>query len=481
VNFQFDVIIIGSGLGGLTCGAFLAKAGMKVLVLEQHSQIGGYAHSFKRKQFTFESGIHSVSLDANGMIMRLLSKLGIQNQIEPIAQDSMFRFQIPGFEYTVPAQKQVLLDKLYADFPAEKEGIDKLFASMQEIYDHMIKPMFTAEEKVLEEDREFAAQYFGVSYRDFLASHVSDPKLRSIFEAQWPYGGISPDKAPTIFFAMMFYVHFLEGSHYCTGGFHSLAMALASVIERTGGQIRMRSRVKRIECNGDAVKAVYLDNDETFSSRIVVSNISPYTLHRQIIDEPARNKIWLRRLNRLMPSASAVTVYLGLTRPASDFTNTAINFWFNDTFENVYSNGAEGKLDKNDQLVVLRSAVPDTRVLQLLYFTTMSASDKWKEMKKIQADRMLETLERLYPGIRESIEVIELGSPATFERFTGNTDGAFYGFENTKDKYGEAKLPVTTYLKNLYQTGHWGKPGGGVWNVMANGYVTAKTILSAHS
>jgi phytoene dehydrogenase-like protein len=481
VNFQYDAIIIGSGLGGLTCGAFLARAGMKVLVLEQHSQIGGYAHSFKRKEFTFESGIHSVSLDSQGMIMHLLDTLGIRSMIEPVVQDTMFRFQIPGFEYTVPAQKQVLLDKLYRDFPTEKAGIDRLFASMQEIYDHMVKPMFTFEEKEFEEDREFAAQYFGVSFRDFIASHVSDPHLRSVFEAQWPYGGISPDKAPTIFYAMMFYVHFLEGSHYCKGGFQMLAKALASRIERAGGTIRMRSRVKRVECSDSMVRGVHLDNGESFTSRIVVSNISPYALHRQLIDEPARNKIWLRRLNRLMPSASGITVYLGLKQPASGFARESINFWFNDSFENVYRNGVEGRLDKNDQLTVLRAAVPETKVLQLLYFTTMNASDKWKEMKKIQGDRMLETLNCLYPGIKDSIEVMEIGSPSTFEHFTGNTDGAFYGFENTRDIYGEAKLPVTTYLKNLFQTGHWGKPGGGVWNVMTNGYVTAKTILNANS
>ena len=78
---------------------------------------------------------------------------------------------------------------------------------------------------------------------------------------------------------------------------------------------------------------------------------------------------------------------------------------------------------------------------------------------------------KLHPEINKYIELMEVGSPETFERYTGNTDGALYGFENIKTMYGEAKLPITTHIPNLFQTGHWGKPGGGVWNVMVNALI----------
>jgi prolycopene isomerase len=90
---------------------------------------------------------------------------------------------------------------------------------------------------------------------------------------------------------------------------------------------------------------------------------------------------------------------------------------------------------------------------------------------------MIQKLEELHPGIKEMIELVEIGSPDTFNRYTLNTDGALYGFANVKDLYGEAKMPVTTHLPNLFQTGHWGKPGGGIWNVMYNSYIASKIIL----
>jgi prolycopene isomerase len=89
---------------------------------------------------------------------------------------------------------------------------------------------------------------------------------------------------------------------------------------------------------------------------------------------------------------------------------------------------------------------------------------------------MVAAAEKRIPGLRDAIAVMEIGSPATYERYTGNTGGALYGFENTKEIYGEAKVPFTTYLRNLFQVGHWGHPGGGVWNVMYNGYTASKII-----
>jgi phytoene dehydrogenase-like protein len=114
----------------------------------------------------------------------------------------------------------------------------------------------------------------------------------------------------------------------------------------------------------------------------------------------------------------------------------------------------------------------------LLTFCEMGRERDWKSAKMAAAESMLERAEALFPGLRDMVRVMEVGSPATFERYTANTAGAFYGFENTRSMYGEAKMPIATHLTNLYQTGHWGKPGGSVWNVMANGYTTARTILA---
>jgi prolycopene isomerase len=126
----------------------------------------------------------------------------------------------------------------------------------------------------------------------------------------------------------------------------------------------------------------------------------------------------------------------------------------------------------------LQSSNPaEPTTLLLLAFCREGDSTDWHIDKRRFAEKMLVAAERVVPGFREAVDTMEIGSPATFERYTSNTAGALYGFEATKEVYGEAKVPNGTYLKNLFQAGHWCKPGGGIWNVMECGYTAAQMIL----
>jgi prolycopene isomerase len=478
VSQTYDAVVIGSGIGGLTCGAFLARAGMRVCVLEQHHQIGGYAHSFKRKRFRFESAVHSVPMAEHGMVMHLLRLLGVDGMVRPVPQQEVFSVSMPGFAYSIPSVKDDIAGRLRHDFPHQKESLDRLFESMMEIHRALVEPVFSFEDKFVEEDREFAARYYSLSYKDFIDRHIDDEKLRYVFYSQWPYGGMSPDGAPTIFYTIMFLVHYLEGSHYCDGGFESIASALASAIESRGGTVVRRSRVAALRADNNRVRAAVVENGETYEARLFVSNVSPYLLHRTIVDESARNRMWLRRLGKLRPSVSTVAVYCGLKNPIAAYGRKSIMFWFKHRgFDEIYRRMVLGGAAENDHLILLRAGDEASDTLTLLSFVGGDLEEDWKAAKHRYAERILARAEELYPGTADAIELTEIGSPRTFERYTGNTEGALYGFENTRDIYGEAKLPIRTYLANLYQTGHWGKPGGGIWNVMTNGYTTAKLIL----
>ena len=477
MSTDYDVIIAGSGLGGLTCGAFLSRAGLKVLVLEQHYQIGGYAHGFKRRQYRFESGIHSVALGANGLIMHLLKLLGIENSIEPVPHTSMFTSMTPDGTWRMPVERDEIISALSILFPAEQESLGKLFADMQRFYDRLLSPVFEYETLYREQDRDFLAPYFNHSFADYLSGFINDPGLKNIFYSQWPFVGSSPEYSPVTFFLLMYYVHVREGSHYIKGGFKSLVDALASVITGKGGYIKIRSRIVNVNVENDRVTSVGTETGETYSARMYVSNISPYLLHSSIIDEPARNRIWLRRLSSLKPSFSALAIYAGLRRPLP-FDDGTLLWYVGNDMEPVFTNACRTPDIEPDHLIFLK-APPECKENTAIIMRLVSPEipGRWKEEKKRYADAMLDKAEAVCPGLRDSIDIMEIGSPSTFERYTANTGGALYGFENTKNIYGEAKLPHRTYLKNLYQVGHWGKPGGGVWNVMQNGYTGAVLIL----
>jgi phytoene dehydrogenase-like protein len=169
-----------------------------------------------------------------------------------------------------------------------------------------------------------------------------------------------------------------------------------------------------------------------------------------------------------------------MKQPLSFPGGSNLDFWFKDgDFIKLYQNIGQLKTDnKPNHLIFLHTPQDiEAQTMLILYFCRENQSTDWHEEKHQFADKIVAATQRLIPGFHDAVEVLDIGSPTTFKRFTSNTEGALYGFENTKDIYGEAKMPNTTYLSNLFQTGHWCKPGGGIWNVIECGYTTACIIL----
>lgn len=476
---KYDAIVIGSGVGGLTCASFLARAGMKVLVLEQHTKIGGYSHSFKRRSFTFESGIHSVPIAEKGLIKYLLNLLGVDNMIEKTELPEMYHTIMPGGSITMPSKKEDIDSFLREKFPHQKQNLKNLFNSFREFEERLVSPIYTFEDKYVEEDREFVIQFHNVSYQQYISKFIDDDRLKNVFFAQWPYGGASHDYGGALFYAMMFILHYIEGTHTLKNGFSTLAQALAHAITSRGGVIKTKNRVTRVITENGHAKSVVTADGEEYEANLFISNISPYLLHNQLIDTKGRNRLWTRRLSNLNPSVSAVIVYLGLNRDISGLIPNNTNFWYSsENMSSIFKNIMNNRHDSPEHLILLKPFAKTTPpTLTLLYFLKKSASADWKKDKCLFAERMLAKAGELYPGLSDVVDLMEIGSPETFERYTANTDGALYGFENTRDVYGEAKLPVNTHLQNLYQTGHWGKPGCGIWNVMVNAYNTYQKVM----
>ena len=478
MNGKWDAVVVGSGIGGLTCGAFLAKAGMKVRVVEQHSQIGGYAHSFSRGPYRFQSGIHSAPISDNGLIRFLLKQLGINDCIQTISHKEMFRGSIGDYSFIIPEYIDDIFEAATSKFPHERNNIKALFSEMESLYNAVVGPLFQFEEKGNDKNRSLLHKYQEVSYGSFIAKYISDERLRHIYYSQWPFCGLSPNYASTAFFTLMFYVHAKEGSHYLKGGFETLASALASAITDRGGRVDTKSAVTRIRVEDGVAKSVFLETGEEIETELIVSNVSPYILHTRLLDESSRNRLWIKRLSKLNRSVSAVAVYLGLDREISSLIPGNITMWYRQNdFDSIFRRISEGKDTSSDHMIILKTPyASDAQTLFLMSYFNKSHTNDWPNVKDKIADRMIGNAEKIFPGLKSQINCVVTASPTTFERYTGNTDGALYGFENTCDLYGEARMPISTYIPNLYQVGHWYR-GCGIWNVMECGYSASRIIL----
>jgi phytoene dehydrogenase-like protein len=477
---DFDTIIIGSGIGGLTCGAFLAKHGKRVAVCEKHFQIGGYAQNFSRKGFVFDSSVHSVSMADHGFVCGLLSRLNIRDNVTIVPNISTMHIISPHLDYSVPADLAKLTEKLNRDFPGEKESVAALFSDMQVQLSRYkgTQDYGESQARPVSPDVDYAEA--SLSYGDYIARFIKNKTLQHLFHSIWPFGGTPPSDAP-VFHAFIFMVHALEGSHHVKGGFSKLADALAGVITKNGGEVKTKWPVCTMRVDPDkTVCAVVNPAGQELTAESFVSNISPYILHHSIIPERFRSKLWLSRLAKLKPSVSAVCVYLGIQGDVSDIVPDNITFWFNSQdHDAIYKRIVGGAPDIIDHLLIMRpSEAKEKSTLTLIFFVRSDAYGDWGEAKKEIANRMLEKALSLLGNFNDRIRVIETASPATFERYTGNTGGALYGFENVRDLYGQSKTPLTTHLRNLYQSGHWTISGAGIYNVMASGAAVAAKILN---
>jgi phytoene dehydrogenase-like protein len=470
---DFDAAVIGSGIGGLTCAALLSRCGMRTVVLERFSRIGGCAQEFSRNGFTFDSSVHSVSMGEGGFVSGLLAQLGVRKKLDIVPNTSTARVLSPGFSYTLPADLGGLTDSLCRSFPQERGIVPVLLSDMERLF-AVYKGNLSGGEASL------APPGIGPTstYREYIEHFVADPRLRFLLGSIWPFGGSSPSIAP-FYNAFIFIAHALEGSHYVKGGFAAFAQTLADAITASGGEVRTRWAARSLRIERGRVVAVINDRGEELSARVVVSNISPYLLHRTLIPEPSRKALWLRRLENLSPSVSAVCVYLGLEGDAADIAEHSLTLWFgSNDHDAIYRRIQSGLPADIDHLVIVRPPDPARGAcITLIHLVKQQPGVAWHDEKKRIADAMIKKATEVLGDFTPRIRVRETASPDTFERYTGNTAGAMYGFENASDLYGRSKLPFTTYIPNLFQAGHWTKAGGGIYNVMASGKAVADMIL----
>jgi prolycopene isomerase len=483
-----EIVIIGAGLGGLTCGAFLARAGLKVCILEQHSKIGGYAHTFRRgipgkngptENYTFDIGIHSVPLSPDGMILNLLRQLDCDiSTLEIIEQEEMFRCITPSFTFTVPSNADSANEQLIRHFASEKSVINTFIASARNIFTQF-------SESILENSTIYGpdspmAIFLGVSYQKLLKAFFSNIQLQKLMGSIWPCIGVSPAKASSAPSFMMFASHLFEGSHHCKNNFSAIAELLSSCIIANGGQILTSSKVIALGVENKRVTFAQLENGQIIEASSFISNISPYQLYNYLIPATSRSKLVINRLQQLHPSVSVAAVYLGMQPSFREIVQGNIINWFSsDNYEEIYNSIKSGKGWKPDQMMLMPRFSEEyfKNTLTLLSLVDGNKAALADIDKKQIEHEMITCAENIYPGISKCINTSETATPSTFERYTGNTCGALYGFENICDRYCEARMPQKYPLNNLYNTGHWGLSGGGVWNVIVNGFRTSIVVI----
>ncbi|MFA5823583.1 MAG: NAD(P)/FAD-dependent oxidoreductase [Thermodesulfovibrionales bacterium] len=497
---EYDAIIIGSGLGGLSCAACLSLKGWKVLVLEKHSKPGGYATNFIRGDFTFDASLHMIPGVGKGQHhYRWFEWCGIADKIEFIKLKEFGRLVFPDYDIRLPSGDLAkIISILEEKFPHEKEGIKCLFNEMTKIHNDCIKFIFSNTPFWLQLPV-FPFRYKALFHvlsktgSQILDKYLKDEKLKALLFANWFFFGLPPSKLNSFFSVFPNMGYRILGAYYPKGSTQAIPNAFSDVIKENHGEIIFNSEATSIITQRGKAIGVKTRKGEKYFGKNVISNASARETFYNLVGREELPKRFIKKLEKMIPSISAFSVYLGLN---NNFRRGLENkedyeIFFSETYDQDvdYAWSLNGNVEKASFVISLYSNIDKSLAKGekfILGLAMTQGYEYWKRFesdyisgrkdiynkeKKRMAKILIERAERVIPNISKHIEVMEVATPLTFKRYTGNYHGAIYGWANTVRQGNPIyRLKQKTPIKNLYLSSAWTFPGEGQLGVMMSGY-----------
>ncbi len=488
---DYDVVVIGSGLGGLVSAALLAREGRRVLVVERHDRAGGYAHAFRRRSYRFDSAVHLVSgcepvpFEGGGFLHELLLGLGVRDRCDFVRVDPCYRVEWPGLTLDAPCELESFVEAHVERFPKQAKGIRGFVEDCLTIRGEANRAEGQVTPGPLAGPERFPLllRHRRATLADVLADRVDDASARAALAALWPYLGLPPSRVSFLYFATMLMSYIADGAFYCRGTFQNLADALVASLQRDGGELLLRVPVRRIVVEHGRTTGVVLENGQRVSAPVVVSNADARQTALELTGSEHFPTRYVSRLRAAKPSNSAFVVYAATSLDLADADLGHETFLYpgadHEAAHESARSGVPNWLSITAPTRVDPSlAPPGEHLLVLTTLVNAAAAPSWRDAKDRWMDAMLAHAERRLPGLRDSLRFAEAGTPRTMERYTRNEDGAIYGFDVTPGQVGPGRIDNQTPLPGLFLAGHWTRPGGGVAGVVRSGVRTAGLVTA---
>lgn len=492
---DYDAIVIGSGSGGLAAATALARAGRKVVVFEQHAIPGGYSQTFTLRGFRFSPGVHYVGgLGPGGRLRQIYEGLGIANDLVflEINPDGYDHAIVGDERFDFPKGRERLTERLQRRFPEEAEGIADYLDVMCRISEEIgrVLPAEGLLDEVLLPIRMPTLVRYGLlPLSSVLERFTRSPLLRAILSIQSGDHGMPPSRAPTALHVGII-GYYLDGACYPRGGAGTIAAAFVNEISRRGGEVRLRTAVDRILLERGRVGGVRLRDGTEVAAPVVVSNADPGVTWGRLVGLENVSRSFRRRIERTRYSVSTLSLFLAVDLDLRAAGLDSGNCWFSRTtdIEAVYEFAKRadlGSVDRIPAAFVSATTLKDPSLrqdgLHTIEALALASYDAftgpgYAALKEHLAEKMLDVVEEIAPGIRDHVVFRALGTPLTNERFVGVTRGGIYGTEKTLRNLGPLGFPVRTEIGGLYECGA-STLSPGVLGVTTSGLFAAGAVL----
>ena len=479
-------VIIGSGLGGLSCGCILAKNGYDVTILEQGTQIGGCLQCFRRGDAVFETGMHYIGSADPGQTLNTIwhyLEIGSDIPLERLDPDGYDVISFQGDHFRFANGKENFINTLADQFPQSKDELAKYYDLIQ-----MVTSAAAMHSLNTQVDLNVNADYQIVSINKVIDSVIGDPLLRQVLAGIQPLYAGEKDRTPFFTHALIF-DFYNQSAFRIVGGSSQVAESLQKSIQKNGGQVLVQHKVDKIECDESRATAVITADGERFPADLVISAIHPART-MPLIDSHLIRPAYRRRVENTRNTISAFTVYLKFKKNTVKYLNSNIYYYRSDS-----TWGCEDYDERSWPKCLLYMHFCHEKnpvyaqageILTYMRFDEMQQwfgthighrGEDYKAFKRRKAETVIAALEREIPGISHQIEHYYTSTPLTYLDYTDVPDGAMYGIARDVNDFGQVGITSKTKIPNLLLTGQ-SITCHGMLGVLAGSLITCSEVLS---
>ncbi|MEZ4236636.1 MAG: NAD(P)/FAD-dependent oxidoreductase [Myxococcota bacterium] len=479
MSTDVDVIVIGSGAGGMAAAVAMARAGRRVLVLEQHTLPGGWCHSFDLEGYSFSPGVHYLGeLGPNGKLREVYEGLGVMKELafeelDPDGYDQIHIGSAPVFK--VPKGREAYKARLAERFPHDADGLREVIdilagvARELKVFDEPYKGL-----RGLFREAPHVMRHALRPLSKLVEPRVKDPLARAVLYAIGGDHGMPPRRCATILHAGVV-GHYLGGAWYPKGGARALPKAFIHELRRHGGQIKVGARVEQLLVEGGRAIGVRLADGTEIRAADVVSNADPHAT-AALLPDGALPWRWRLRLPRLAYSSSSMSLFMAAEIDPAAHDLTSGNVWLlrgpDVATVQDYAQAADPQGPVPALFLTCTTLKDPTKrrpegihTFEAFSFVSWDAFAPWADTpegdrpaayearKESIAEGMLDLIETRIPGFRDRLVFRSTGSPLTNRHYVAGTRGAMYGTEKAWYNMGPLGFGPKTPIPGLWMCG----------------------------